>query len=132
MLWSFSENAIFSRLNKYLQRLGDIKEIFDTANDFSKLDRIEFGGLKGKDHSRTAQDLYRKYQKLFNHWSFIEFEPLEPTDSCNDQFKLAQASYKHSVDSLKRTLAQIMVKAFNEYFTTEHYIKVCYGCVSCK
>lgn len=45
--WTFQGKTIFKRLNLYLQRLNDVRDIFQTANEFSKLDRIEMGGIKG-------------------------------------------------------------------------------------
>lgn len=51
--WSFQTKTIFKRLNLYIQRLNDIRDIFQTANEFSKLDRMEMGGIKGLWHGIT-------------------------------------------------------------------------------
>lgn len=51
--WSFQGKTIFKRMNLYIRRLNDIRDIFQTANEFSKLDRVEIGGLKGKSPHYT-------------------------------------------------------------------------------
>ena len=35
-------------MDAFLERLSDIKEIFTTAREFLKVEKIEFGGAKGK------------------------------------------------------------------------------------
>lgn len=46
--WEFHPTHAFCRLDAFLQRLDAIKEIFNTAKEFLKIEKIEFGGAKGK------------------------------------------------------------------------------------
>lgn len=46
--WEFHPTHAFCRLDAFLHRLDAIKEIFITAREFLKIEKIEFGGTKGK------------------------------------------------------------------------------------
>ena len=46
--WEFHPTHAFSRMNSFVRRLEDIKDIFEVAREFLKIEKIEFGGPKGK------------------------------------------------------------------------------------
>lgn len=104
--WSFQGNTIFKRLNLYIQRLNDIRHIFRTANEFSKLDRIEIGGMKGRNLSRRISDSLLEYQKLYNQWGSIDFDPLD-VDGTTASFDKIQKEYQEKSDRIERSLAQV-------------------------
>lgn len=122
--WSFSMNtAIFVRLNQYLQRLRLLRDIFRTANEFSKLDRIEIGGLRGRTLSQRLTDVAMDFQRLYNNWTRIDFDVLDVIEGC-EKFDTFRRSYQEKADCLERALAQILVEAFDDCQTLEHCIKV--------
>ena len=48
-LWvRFQNQALFSRLDSFLERCHDILELANTVLQFSKLETVEVGGTKGK------------------------------------------------------------------------------------
>lgn len=122
--WSFAMNgAIFERLNRYLRRLRSLRDIFRTANEFAKLDRIEMGGLRGRQLSQRLTDVGMDYQRLYNNWTRIDFDVLDAMDG-SGKFETFRRSYQEKADSLERALAQLLVEAFNDCQTVEHCIKV--------
>lgn len=121
--WSFQAKTIFKRLNVYIQRLHDIREIFQTANEFSKLDRIEIGGVKGRNLSRRIADALVDYQKLYSKWGSIDFDPLD-ADGTAVVFEKIRNEYQEKADGIERSLAQIFVETFNDCYTTEHCVQV--------
>lgn len=46
--WKLTSNALFIRLDSFLERCADILNLTDTIVQFNKLERIELGGTKGK------------------------------------------------------------------------------------
>ena len=58
-LWEFHPTHAFSRMNRFLQRLDDIKDIFETAREFLKIEKIEFGGPKGKALGGKLSEVFR-------------------------------------------------------------------------
>lgn len=121
--WSFHGKTIFKRLNLYIQRLNDIRGIFHTANEFSKLDRVEIGGLKGRNLSRRVTDALAEYQKLYKRWSTIDFDPLD-ADGTAIVFEKIQQEYRDKADGIERSLAQIFIEAFDDCCSTVHCFQV--------
>lgn len=110
-------------MNLYIQRLKDIRDIFKTANEFSKLDRIEIGGVKGRNLSRRISDALGDYQKLYGQWASIDFDPLD-ADGTTTEFDKIKNEYQEKADAIERSLAQIFVEAFGDCHTTEQCIQV--------
>lgn len=110
-------------MNLYIQRLKDIRDIFQTANEFSKLDRIEIGGIKGRNLSRRITDALSDYQKLYSQWGSIDFDPLD-ADGSTASFEKIQKEYQEKSDGIERSLAQIFIEAFDDCYSTEHCFQV--------
>jgi len=50
-----TNNAIFVRLDSFLERCNDILHLTNTIMQFNKLSRIELGGTKGKTLTESVQ-----------------------------------------------------------------------------
>lgn len=120
-LWNFRFKDVFHRIEEYENRLRDIKSIFQAANDFFKLEKVEFGGVKGRQLNRRKLTILNEYQMLFNAWSSIEFDPLLGSSK---EFQKAKFNYQVKAESLERKLAQIIDEAFDGCCTTEHCLKL--------
>lgn len=46
--WDFSPKLVFAKWDVFKERMNFIKELFNTANTFVKLEKVEIGGVKGK------------------------------------------------------------------------------------
>lgn len=46
--WNFDSKLVFSRLDKFLVRVQQILDLFDTIMEFNRLEKIEIGGTKVK------------------------------------------------------------------------------------
>lgn len=110
-------------MNLYIKRLIDIRDIFQTAIEFFKLDRIEIGGIKGRNLSRRISNAFSDYQKLYSCWGSIDFDPLN-ADGSTVSFEKIQKHYLEKSDEIERSLAQIFIEAFDSCFTTEHCFQV--------
>lgn len=119
--WSFQPKDVFSRINEYLGRLHDIKTIFQAASDFFMLEKVEVGGINGRNLNRRKVAVLNEYQMLFNAWSSIDFDPL---NGPSKKFLRAKAEYQHKAESLERKLAQIIDESFDGCFTAEHSLKL--------
>lgn len=129
ILWTFRPTDIFERFDKYLDRLEVIREIFVTANEFYKVEKIELGGLKGRNLSRGIQEVFNDFKNIYIKWTQIQFDPLDPTPKVN-LFERERKVYQAETEILERTLAAILVQAFEECFTMESLIKLIEICGS--
>lgn len=55
IIWSFKPRVVFELFDLFLERLNDIKNMFETANEFMKLEKVEIGGVKAKQINRSLQ-----------------------------------------------------------------------------
>lgn len=122
--WPLQSNGVFDRLNKHLERLRSVKGIFETAVEFSKLDRIEFGGLRGRNLSQRVSDIAIDYQRLYNQWTLVDFDVFAVVGPASLRFDGRLSEYQARSDSLERALAQVFVEAFNDCSTMDHCIRV--------
>ncbi|EDS32929.1 dynein heavy chain [Culex quinquefasciatus] len=121
--WTFQLQSIFSRLDLFLGRLGQVKDIFHTATEFRKLEKVEIGGLRGRAISRKIQEVFDDFNKLYLRWGSIQYDPLDP-DPSEKSFERDRARYQEKTDILERKLAAQFVLAFDECFNVEQLMKL--------
>lgn len=129
MLWTFRPRDIFERFDKYMSRLNVVRDIFDTANEFYKVEKIELGGVKGRTLSRGIQETFNEFKTIYVGWSQIQFDPLDPTPTVN-HFDRELKEFQENSQVLERKLAAILVQAFDECYTMESIIKLIEVCGS--
>ena len=49
--WEFQEELIFKRYDAFVERLTLVREFFQTSDQFLKLEKVEMGGIRGKNLS---------------------------------------------------------------------------------
>ena len=71
--WRIQNNALFLRLDSFLERCHDILDLTQTIVQFNKLERIEIGGTKGKTLTTSVQQIYSDFlaamvgARIFQH-----------------------------------------------------------------
>lgn len=129
ILWTFRPADIFDRLDQFMGRLYVIRDIFDIANEFFKMEKIELGGLKGRNLSRGIQEIYNEFRNIYIKWSNFPFDALDPTPTV-DYFEKERREFQEAAEVLERKLAAILVQAFDECFTMESLVKLIEVCGS--
>ena len=127
IMWTFRPKDIFGRFDKFMERLEVIQDIFVTANEFFKIEKIELGGLKGRSHSRGIQEVYNDFKIIYFKWTQITFDPLDPTPKKN-HFDRKHRRFREESDILEMKIASILVQAFDECYTMESLIKLIEVC----
>ena len=61
--WKLMNNALFMRLDSFLERCHDILDLTQTIVQFSKLAKIEIGGTKGKTLTASIKQIHEDFQK---------------------------------------------------------------------
>jgi len=61
--------------------------LFEIHGEFTKLEKIEFTGIKGKQLSSQTIQIYDDFNELYKKFTFVSYDPLHPEDdvstSCN-------------------------------------------------
>lgn len=129
ILWTFKPVDCFERFNAYLDRLYTVRDIFETANEFYKLEKLELGGLKGRNLSRSVAEVFNDFKNLYLKWSQIQFDPLDPSPQAKS-FDNERKKFKCETDVLERKLSAVLSQAFDECYTMESIIKLIEVCGS--
>lgn len=122
IMWTFYPRDIFERFDLYMNRLYKIRDIFETAYEFYKSEKIELGGVRGRYLSRCIQDINNDFKILYAKWTQIQFDPLDP-DPKKKSFERERKAFEKEAEVLERKMAAVLLQAFDECFTLESYIK---------
>jgi dynein heavy chain len=59
--WKFQNPVVFSRLDAFMERCHDMLEVQSTSLQFSKLERVEIGGTKGKTLTGAIKQVHTDF-----------------------------------------------------------------------
>lgn len=124
--WTFNPSAVFIRFDAFLRRLNDIEWLFNTVMEFSKLEKIEIGGIQGGSLSARITNVYKEFQNLFVSFTVRANDALEPDDQ---SFTENCAKFNESITDLDSKLAAILCQAFDDCGNLESIFKVSSCCV---
>lgn len=108
-------------MNSFLKRLTDIEWLFDTVMEFSKLEKIEIGGVMGRSLSARIVGVYKEFQQLFAAFSSRANDVLEPDD---ESFVQDCKKFSASIVDLDTKLAAILCQGFDDCGNLESAFKV--------
>ncbi len=98
-----------------------IQWFFDTVKEFTKLERIEIGGLKGRPLSNRIVGIYREFTENFTLFATRSYDVLDPEDH---NFMIDYKIFQMKIDNLDRQLASILCQAFDECSDLDAVFKV--------
>ncbi|XP_033341681.2 dynein heavy chain at 93AB [Megalopta genalis] len=119
--WTFNSSAVFQRLDAFLRRLADIEWLFNTVMEFSKLEKIEIGGILGRSLSSRIINVYKEFQQLFVSFTVRANDALEPDDEC---FSVDCQKFNKAITDLDSKLAAILCQAFDDCGNLESVFKL--------
>ncbi|XP_030080192.1 dynein beta chain, ciliary [Drosophila hydei] len=111
--WTWQAAKIFKRLDNFIDRLHELKELFNTGRDFMKLDKIVVGGLKGRQISAALEKIVDDYKSYYREWTNIQYNPLDPEVE-NSLFEIHRLHFKRKTDMLERMIATQLEKALED------------------
>lgn len=89
--------------------------------EFTKLERIEIGGLKGRSLSSRIIRIYREFTENFTLFATRTYDVLDPEDK---NFISDYLQYQKHIDNLDRQLASVLCQAFDECCNLDAIFKV--------
>uniref|UniRef100_A0A803SYF4 Dynein axonemal heavy chain 11 n=1 Tax=Anolis carolinensis TaxID=28377 RepID=A0A803SYF4_ANOCA len=107
--WDFQPQMVFSRFDKFLHRLEQIEDIFVTMLEFERLEKLEFGGIKGNSLNDKIHKLSEEFIECCNVFKESTYDA---TDFNNMEFEDDYADFKHKILEFERRLGSIFCVAF--------------------
>ncbi|XP_074539499.1 dynein axonemal heavy chain 11 isoform X2 [Halichoeres trimaculatus] len=108
--WDFPSAMVFTRFNQFLKRLLQLEDLFETMLDFQRMEKLEFGGLKGKVHSELAAQMYGEFT---NHCQALMHSDNSLLDFSQD-FENGYKEFKVKVVDFECRLASLLCSAFKD------------------
>jgi dynein heavy chain len=112
--WSVQNNAVFIRLDTFLERCHDILDFSQTILMFSKLAKIEIGGTKGKILTTSISQVYLDFNQAVEGIRLVGKGIL---DLENKQFEEAFYDFRNRIKELDRRLGSVIVQGFEDAST---------------
>jgi dynein heavy chain len=112
--WRFQNSALFSRLDSFLERCHDVLDLMQTIVQFSKLERIEVGGTKGKALTASVQQIYAEFLQAT---TVFKQAPYDIMNVEHKQFDDDFYAFRCNINELERRLASVIVQAFDDSTT---------------
>nr|XP_014350011.1 PREDICTED: dynein heavy chain 9, axonemal-like [Latimeria chalumnae] len=119
--WDFTSLMVFARMDCFLRRLETLEDLLVTALDILKLEKIEFGGIRGKALSQQVLNMYEEFQEVFKVFSERSYDCL---DIANTEFEDDVRGFQQRVEDMDRRLGTIFCQAFEDASGLEHAFKL--------
>ncbi|XP_055848919.1 dynein beta chain, ciliary isoform X2 [Episyrphus balteatus] len=140
ILWTFHPNSVFKRFNAFLERLTTIQwyvafnnfdlyifenlfylRFFFTVMEFLKLEKVEIGGLRGRQLSARIVAVYVEFNQYFTAFASKSYDVLDPDDH---EFDVDFENFQARILELDMKLAAILCQAFDDCYNLESIFKL--------
>jgi dynein heavy chain len=112
--WRVQNNAVFVRLDSFLERCHDILDLAQTILQFSKLSKIEVGGTKGKTLTTSIAQIYSDFTQAIDNVRAVGKGIL---DLENKGFDDAFYEFRTRMKELDRRVGSVIVQGFDDVTT---------------
>ena len=109
--WRVQNNALFMRLDSFLERCHDILDLAQTIVQFDKLAKIEIGGTKGKTLTTNVQQIYADFEQAVKTFKNVGYDIMEVSIK---QFDDDFYEFRCSIKELERRLGSVLTTAFDD------------------
>ncbi|GAB0094138.1 hypothetical protein DMENIID0001_093740 [Sergentomyia squamirostris] len=94
------------------ERLDDIQALMQISLEYTKLERLEFGEILGKENTRSLKRIFDEFQRLQNTLSELPFNPLD-IDQNSDDFQSIRNHFHQEIEWLDEKIATQIERAFS-------------------
>uniref|UniRef100_A0A7N6BNC5 AAA+ ATPase domain-containing protein n=1 Tax=Anabas testudineus TaxID=64144 RepID=A0A7N6BNC5_ANATE len=119
--WDFPSAMIFARFNMFLNRMLQLEDLFDIMLDFQRMEKLEFGGLKGKLYSEHTAQMYKEFG---NACHALKHSENSPFDLESQDFENEYKDFKAWVVDFECRLASLLCLAFKDCSGLESVFKL--------
>uniref|UniRef100_H2Y9A0 Dynein axonemal heavy chain 11 n=1 Tax=Ciona savignyi TaxID=51511 RepID=H2Y9A0_CIOSA len=119
--WDFPSSMVFARADGFITRITDIKNLFDTCLEMTKLEKLEFGGMKGKALSEQVVSLHHEFSE---HWKVFTESTYDSLDQINEEFLDDYTNFLRKIEELDYRISTIILQAFNDCSGVEGMFKL--------
>ncbi|KAJ3220317.1 hypothetical protein HK099_004389 [Clydaea vesicula] len=109
--WNFDTKLVFNRLDKFLIRVSQILELFDTIIEFNRLEKVEVGGTKGKILSSQVAQIFTEFTVALSAFSKIKYDILNINTT---EFEKDLENFHTIIGDHDRRIGTIICQGFDD------------------
>jgi dynein heavy chain len=110
-MWDFDPQLVFARYTTFLNRLSTMEELFTTILEFSKLEKVDFTGIKGSSLFLMIEQLFKEFEGHYKVFAQRTYDPLDPQ---NGEFMADYKEFCEQMFDLDSRLAAVAGQAFDD------------------
>lgn len=124
--WEFAPALVFTRMEKFMERLQTIRVLFETAEEFMKLEKVEMGGIKGRSLGAQVVSIFEEFQGYYAVFPQRTYDSLDPLCKA---FMDDYIVFNNHIYDLDRRLGSIICQGYDDCTGTEGTFKMltCFG-----
>ncbi len=119
--WRIQNNALFLRLDSFLERCHDILDLTQTIVQFTMLSKIEIGGTKGKSLTTSVVQIYSDFRQAVETFQQVNYDIMDVSaKDFDDDFY----DFRCKIKELERRLGSILTQSFDDASTINARFKL--------
>ena len=119
--WRIQNNALFLRLDSFIERCYDVLEMTEIIIKFTRLERIVVGGTKGEVLTTTVRRIFDDFRRIKGTLQVVPYDILDVQAKAFDTDFFA---FRQSIKELERRLASVMTQGFDDQSTISGRFKL--------
>ncbi|KAL0966379.1 hypothetical protein UPYG_G00294600 [Umbra pygmaea] len=119
--WDFPSTLVFHRTDRILDRLLMIQELFASALDFLKLEKVELGGWRGK---MLSEMVFSMNEEFHDSWRTLRESKYDPLDYTKQDFLVDYRRFMEQNRDFDQRLGAILNLAFQHSKDLETVFKL--------
>ncbi|XP_047455882.1 dynein axonemal heavy chain 11 [Mugil cephalus] len=119
--WDFPSAMIFSRFNQFFNRMLQLEDFFEMMLDFQRMEKLEFGGIKGKLYTEHAAKMHVEFS---NHCHALKHSKNRPLDFSSEGFEDEFTDFKAKTVDFECRLASLLCLVFKDCSGLESALKM--------
>lgn len=119
--WKMTNDALFTRLDAYRERVKDTLDFTRTVMQYTKLERVDIGGTKGKALTNCVQAIYEEFQRAVADFKDVSYDIM---DVGQPAFETDYFKFRSAVKGMDRRLGSLLGTAFDDLDTMPLRLKL--------
>ena len=120
--WKIQASSVFGKLDEFRERCRDILEFIKTIIQYFKLEKVEIGGTKGAELSRSLAGILKAFRDAVGVFQAVPYDVM--TVSETDKFDEDYFKFRKSVKELDKRLCFVIASGFDDLDTIVQRIKL--------
>eukprot|EP01022_Parablepharisma_sp_SALTPOND_P010884 TRINITY_DN144_c0_g3_i1.p1 TRINITY_DN144_c0_g3~~TRINITY_DN144_c0_g3_i1.p1 ORF type:complete len:4665 (-),score=723.90 TRINITY_DN144_c0_g3_i1:29991-43985(-) len=119
--WTVTTNAVFYRLDSFMDRCQDLMQFISTIIQFTKFSKVELGGTKGEALLASRKQIDDEFKNVVEDFKKVTFDIL---DTNVKEFDEEFLKFRTRVKELERRVTAILNQSFEDLDTIISKLKL--------